>query len=208
MFAQQLVPPLIPQEAHKAPVWDMRVGGTESPWKSTKSNPGPGTAEGPRGGRGGQSSDCQVLGRVGGMDHPSIPGNGPGRIPLPEMVKGGCSHPKPNKGDYMTPKAYRPISLLSTRGKGLERIAVEKRAAHGKEHRHQWGGRKGRSVEECVTHMVNTIDRARENQMKVTILASHIAQAFPSVPQAQLAVDLLDQGVAKRSLKKPTQSTS
>lgn len=43
------------------------------------------------------------------------------------------------------------------------------------------GGVKGKSTQECVANMVNVIDRAREGKAKVTILASDIQQAFPSV---------------------------
>lgn len=106
--------------------------------------------------------------------------------------------PKPNKPDYQNAKAYRPISLLAAMGKGLERVVADLLAAHGEKaglHRDQWGGVRGRSAEECVTHMVDRIDHARRRKMKVTILASDIQQAFPSVPLNRLSAELTKQGV-------------
>lgn len=106
--------------------------------------------------------------------------------------------PKPNKPKYDTPKAYRPISLLAALGKGLERVVADRLAQHGKQgglHRDQWGGVKGKSAQECVANMVDIIDRAREGRAKVTILASDIQQAFPSVSANRLYAELTRQGV-------------
>lgn len=106
--------------------------------------------------------------------------------------------PKPNKPKYDTPKAYRPISLLAALGKGLERVVADRLAQHGKQkglHQDQWGGVKGRSAQECVANMVDIIDRAREGKAKVTILASDIQQAFPSVSADKLCAELERQGV-------------
>lgn len=46
-----------------------------------------------------------------------------------------------------------------------------------------------------MTHMVDRVDRAIEQGLKVTILACDIAQAFPSVPTKGLARELRKQGV-------------
>lgn len=106
--------------------------------------------------------------------------------------------PKPNKPKYDTPKAYRPISLLAAPGKGLERVVAERLAQHGSRgglHQDQWGGVKNKSAQECVANMVDMIDRAREGKAKVTILASDIQQAFPSVSADRMCEELARQGV-------------
>lgn len=98
--------------------------------------------------------------------------------------------PKPWKPNYTTPKAYWSISLLAMLGKGLERVVSDRLSKHGEEggfHPDHVGGRRGKPAEECVTDMIYRNERAREEGRKVTILASDIAQAFPSVPVAKLA---------------------
>lgn len=64
--------------------------------------------------------------------------------------------PKPGKSDYTKVKSYRPVSLLNTLGKGLEKIVAGRLAERGEQdrkeglHVQQWGGVRGRSAEECV----------------------------------------------------------
>lgn len=77
-------------------------------------------------------------------------------------------------------------------------------AAHGERsgfHCDQAGGRKGRSAEECVTDMVDRVDRAMERGLKVTIMASDIAQGFPSVPTKGLLRELRGQGVEEEVVR-------
>ena len=61
---------------------------------------------------------------------------------------------KPNKGDYMVAKAWRPISLLSTLGKTLESVVAE-RISHAVETSgllptNHFGARKKRSAEQAL----------------------------------------------------------
>lgn len=107
----------------------------------------------------------------------------------------GAIIPKPNKPNYAYHKSYRPISLLATLGKGLEKIAANKLTEVGEEgglHQDQWGGRKGRSAETCIAHLVDRIEDAHQRGKKVTIIALDIAQAFPSDMRNRLANTLRD----------------
>lgn len=71
---------------------------------------------------------------------------------------------KPDKGDYTTPKAYRPIALLNTLGKVFESI-IGKRITYLAEVHHllpetQMGARRGKSTEtalELLTEQVHTV---------------------------------------------------
>lgn len=113
--------------------------------------------------------------------------------------------PKPNKANYDTPKRYRPISRLATLGKGLERIVAAKLMKIGEGpkglHRDQWGGRKGRSAETCIGHLVDRIAKAQEKGKKVSIIAMDGAQAFPSVDRNNLANALREDEVTENLIK-------
>lgn len=101
--------------------------------------------------------------------------------------------PKPGKADYCTVKSYRPILLLSILGKGLEKIvanAIYERAEENKEegfHKLQWGGRRKRSAEEAVEHTLNWAREREEEGLKVILVMTDVAQAFPNVAKVRLA---------------------
>ena len=68
---------------------------------------------------------------------------------------------KPNKPDYLEPKAYRPIALLDTLGKALETV-ISKRLTELAESysllpQQQMGARKGRSVETALESLIDVV---------------------------------------------------
>jgi hypothetical protein len=71
---------------------------------------------------------------------------------------------KPQKDDYTTPKAYRPIALLNTIGKLMEGI-IARRISYITEI-HQLlpgthiGGRKGRSIDHAIHIILEKIYEA------------------------------------------------
>jgi hypothetical protein len=69
---------------------------------------------------------------------------------------------KPGKPDYAVPGAYRPISLLNTLGKLLEAVIARRLSylaeKHGLLPDTQFGRRPGRTTEQALLVLSNTID--------------------------------------------------
>lgn len=104
---------------------------------------------------------------------------------------------KPNKGDYTLPKAYRPIALLNTMGKLLERVMARKitqlAEAHGLLPESQMGARPGRSAEtalQIITESIHTIWGLPGPQQVATLLSLDISGAFDHVSHERLLHNL------------------
>ena len=105
----------------------------------------------------------------------------------PEYFKGSRSVivPKPGKADYSTPKSFRPIALLNTLGKLIEKMIATRMQFDATRnavlHSNQLGGVMQRSTEDAglfLTHLV----RAGWAKGQVTaVVAFDIAQFFPSI---------------------------
>ena len=69
--------------------------------------------------------------------------------------------PKPEKPDYTIPKAWRPISLLQTFSKGLEKIIAQRVSEYlertGQLALTQFGARPRRSTEQALTILVEKV---------------------------------------------------
>ncbi|KAF8707301.1 hypothetical protein AX14_013649 [Amanita brunnescens Koide BX004] len=93
--------------------------------------------------------------------------------------------PKPNKPDYMIPKAYRPIALLNTLGKLLTKILANRLqhdvAEHGILHRDQFGGIQGHSTIDAGLVLTDFISEHREHGWHTSVCAVDVAQFFPSL---------------------------
>ena len=89
--------------------------------------------------------------------------------------------PKPGKDPYL-PAAYRPITLLSTIGKTLERILNKTILQCFEEeenlHRAQFGFRPGKSTEEAVHEAIDRIQLCREDHRLTVVLSCDIKGAF------------------------------
>lgn len=111
--------------------------------------------------------------------------------------------PKPGKADYSNPGSDRPVSLLNTLGKGLEKIIVDRirKEAEGNEkegfHQHQWGGRRGRGAEECVVTTLAWAEKRKREGKRVVLIMTDVAQAFPLVAKGRLANRLETMGMSK-----------
>ncbi|KAI2756346.1 hypothetical protein DTO006G1_7986 [Penicillium roqueforti] len=97
---------------------------------------------------------------------------------------------KPGKPDYSAPGAYRPISLLNTLGKLLEAVMARRLSYlaenHGLLPDTQFGGRPGRTTEQALLILSNTIDRAWNQHKVVTLVAFDLKGAFNGVNKASL----------------------
>ncbi len=95
--------------------------------------------------------------------------------------------PKPGKRDRSLPKAYRPISLLRTIGKGIERL-VAKRLSWGAIrykllHPQQFGALPLRSSADLTTCLVHDIEEAwaKDKKTITSVLTIDIKGAFNAV---------------------------
>jgi len=93
--------------------------------------------------------------------------------------------PKPNKNDYSTPKAYRPIALLNTIGKLLTKVLASRlqydAIKHNLLHPGQFGGVQKHATTDVALILMDTIVKARERGQHTSVLALDIAQFFPSL---------------------------
>ncbi|GAA5846415.1 hypothetical protein JCM11251_006753, partial [Rhodosporidiobolus azoricus] len=105
---------------------------------------------------------------------------------------------KPKKSDYSNPKAYRLIAFERCVAKGIEAIAAKRFAylaeVHGLLPPEHAGGRRGRSAQDVVACVVDTIKRQFRSGHVVVGVALDVAKAFPSVWVEKLVADLQDMG--------------
>ncbi|KAM5342922.1 hypothetical protein ACJ41O_013888 [Fusarium nematophilum] len=106
---------------------------------------------------------------------------------------------KPNKSDYTQTRSWRPISLLSCLGKGLERL-VARRIAHTALVQkvlspQQIGALPKRSTIDLVSCLTHDIEHALEGRNSVaTVMTLDIQGAYDSVLRKRLLLRLRDQG--------------
>ncbi len=106
---------------------------------------------------------------------------------------------KPNKPDYTTPKAYRPITLLDTMSKTLLSCIARTLTVESERHelleRHQFGARPGHTTTDAL-HMLNSFVKDTWQKGDVAVgLFLDIKSAFPSVNHAMLEHDMHMRGV-------------
>ena len=91
---------------------------------------------------------------------------------------------KPGKPDYSTPKAYQPIALLNTTMKLLSAIVTDRTSFILKSHNllpnTHFGGRPGRSMEDSLHLLENTIRHAWRQGQVISALFLDIEGAFPN----------------------------
>ncbi|KJZ70204.1 hypothetical protein HIM_10390 [Hirsutella minnesotensis 3608] len=166
-----------------------------------------------------------VFGFVAGFDRPPSPG--PDNITvrmlravwhaigsLVHQLYQGCltigHHPKPfreaevvmiaklGRRDLSTPRAWRPISLLSCLGKGLERLIARRLAwasiHFGVLHPQQIGALPKRSAVDLVAALIHDIEEAFARKQVATLVTLDIQGAFDTVLRNRLVLRLREQG--------------
>jgi len=103
--------------------------------------------------------------------------------------------PKPNKLSYDNPKAFRPIVLLNTLGKLIEKVIAERIqftvAANDFIHPSQLGGLKFKSTADAGITLTHIVRHGWVKRKSTSTLAFDISQFFPSLNH-HLLVRILD----------------
>ena len=106
--------------------------------------------------------------------------------------------PKQDKDDYADPRSYRPISLMSTLMKTLERVILwEMQAttlAQNPLHTNQHAFRKGRSTDSALTNMVEYIEAAFHKKHVAIGVFVDIKGAFDNVTTTSIISGLKKRG--------------
>ena len=106
--------------------------------------------------------------------------------------------PKPGKKDYSSPRSYRLIALLSTLGKGLERLIARRLAwtaiKHKVLHPQQFGALPCRSATDLAAALVHDIEESWARGLSASILTLDLKGAFDAVLSGRLNHRLRRQG--------------
>ena len=101
---------------------------------------------------------------------------------------------KPEKPNYKTPKAYRPIALLSTVAKVLMAIVAEDVSQLVEQHQllppTHFGGRPGRTTTDTIHYLVHCIKGTWQKNDLASILFLDVEGAFPNAVTDRLLHNL------------------
>ena len=102
--------------------------------------------------------------------------------------------PKPGKPAYDTPKAFRPIVLLNTLGKLIEKIIARRlqfdAVKYGILHPNQLGGVAQWSTEDAGVFLTHLVQAGWVKGLKTSVVAFDIAQFFSSLNHSMLTLIL------------------
>jgi hypothetical protein len=108
--------------------------------------------------------------------------------------------PKPGKPSYNTPKSFRPIVLLNTMGKLLEKMLANRlqfeAAEHSVLHPNQFGGVRQNSTEDAGCFLSHVVRAGWHAGLKTSVVAFDLAQFFPSINHELILSILEKQGFA------------
>ncbi len=101
---------------------------------------------------------------------------------------------KEGKESYQNAKSYRPIALLNTIGKALESIIASRISycveAHNLLPELHMGGRKSRSTEHAIHHILETINEAWDEGKVASLLLLDVSGAYDNVSHQRLLHNL------------------
>lgn len=105
---------------------------------------------------------------------------------------------KPGKTDLTSPKSYRPISLTSCLGKGIDRILAWRMSylaiEEGVLDPHQIGSLPRRSANDIAASLTHDVETALENGKVCTLVTMDVEGAFDCVLANRLSTRLREQG--------------
>ncbi|KAJ3562534.1 hypothetical protein NP233_g9509 [Leucocoprinus birnbaumii] len=106
--------------------------------------------------------------------------------------------PKLGKPTYLTPKSFRPIALLNTLGKLIEKMISTRLqfdcVKHEVFHPNQLGGIQQRSTKDAGVYLTHLVCAGWAKGLKTSVIAFDIAQFFPSLNYKMLLGILAKQG--------------
>jgi len=107
--------------------------------------------------------------------------------------------PKPNKTSHNTPSSFRPIVLLNTTGKLIEKVVSNRLQFHMTANSfldpNQLGGIRQRSTTDTGVYLTHIIHAGWLRQCYTSIIAFDIAQFFPSLNHEFLSICLKKAGL-------------
>ncbi|GBM61071.1 hypothetical protein AVEN_264391-1 [Araneus ventricosus] len=88
------------------------------------------------------------------------------------------------------PKSYRPITLLTTIGKLIEKLMTQRLEYHLKtmqqHHNKQYGFREGRSIDHALDNLLETIETHKRRKQHIAVVSIDIQGAFDNVTYASI----------------------
>ncbi len=121
---------------------------------------------------------------------------------IPPNLKVAKVVPIHKKGDHRNPTNFRPISLLPTFSKVLEKIVAKQVYDHLENnkllYKHQYGFRKRHNCEQLLHTYVNHVNNAKEKKEHTLAIFLDCAKAFDSVPTKKLIEKLEWYGLPKQ----------
>jgi hypothetical protein len=118
---------------------------------------------------------------------------------FPDALKKAVVHPIFKSGDRRSVDNYRPISVLSTLSKILERIMNRSLVSFLESNKtiseNQFGFRKGRSTEDAISSLVEHVVKSMDAKQKCLAIFLDLSRAFDTVPIPLLLCKLEAVGV-------------
>jgi hypothetical protein len=112
---------------------------------------------------------------------------------------------KPGKPDYTKPKVYRPIALLNTLGKLIEKMIACRFHFYGQAHQlfhpNQFGGTQQHSTTDAAIYLTHTVRVGWAKGLKTSVLAFDLAQFFPSINHEMLIALMAKMGFSDLELE-------
>ena len=122
-----------------------------------------------------------------------------GHLPTPFRVSTTIALRKPQKADYSAVKAWRPIALLNTLGKAIEKVLADRLRDTAELHRllpqSQMGARPERSTETALALFTDQIRDTWAAKGTASLLAIDISAAYDRVPAPRLELALRRKGI-------------
>jgi hypothetical protein len=113
--------------------------------------------------------------------------------------------PKPGKPSYSAPKAFRPIVLLNTMGKLIEKCVSNciqfDCVKYGVFQSNQFGGIMQRSTEDAGLYLTHLVKAGWTRGLKTSVIAFDIAQFFPSLSHGMLMAILGQSGFPEKVIR-------
>lgn len=123
---------------------------------------------------------------------------------FPSLLKTAKIYPKHKKGSLTKVENYRPISLVSTFSKIIEKVALKRMIEHLQKHelltKHQHGFLKGRSATTALISLVESITDQLENNKLVTAVMVDYSKAFDCLGHDIILTKLANLGIKGNSL--------